>query len=250
MSRDAHRDQHDRLREFWDLDADVYDRSPTHAGTDPVEAAVWRAALLRHLPPPPASVLDAGAGTGAISLLLAELGYRVTALDLSRAMLARASQKAAARGLELETRVAPATEPPPGPFDAVVERHLLWTAPDPVGALRAWRAVSPRLVSYEGLFSRSGPLQHVRDAVARGLRRLYRVGHDHHAEYEPDLRASLPLAGRMRPDALIETVAEAGWRRYRIERLTDVEWARRLAAASRLLGWIETVPHFALLAEA
>ncbi len=63
---------HDRLRRFWDLDAEVYDRSPTHAGTDPVEAAVWRAALLRHLPLAPASVLDVGAGTAAISLLLAE----------------------------------------------------------------------------------------------------------------------------------------------------------------------------------
>ena len=29
---------HDRLRQFWDLDAEVYDRSPTHAGTEPVEA--------------------------------------------------------------------------------------------------------------------------------------------------------------------------------------------------------------------
>ena len=61
---------------------------------------------------------------------------------------------------------------------------------------------------------------------------------------------SLPLAGRMRPQALIEALAEAGWGRYRIERLRDVEWARRMAAPNALLGLLETVPHFALTAEA
>src|SRR5204863_8963963 len=104
------------------------------------------------------SILDAGAGTGAISLLLAGLGYRVTALDLSPDMLALAEAKAGRLGLDIETVVAPATEPPPGPFDAVVERHLLWTAPDPAAARRAWRGAAPRLVSYEGIFGQRDPL--------------------------------------------------------------------------------------------
>jgi hypothetical protein len=79
---------------------------------------------------------------------------------------------------------------------------------------------------------------------------MHRVQHEHHAEYEPDLLASLPLAGRMGPAALLEATAEAGWRRYRIERLRDVEWARRIAAPGRLLGRLETVAHFAMLVEA
>ena len=241
---------HQRLRRFWDEDAEVYDRSPTHAGTEPVEAAVWRAALVRHLPPPPASILDAGAGTGAISLLLADMGYRVMALDLSPAMLSRAIEKAAARNLAVDTWVAPATQPPPGPFDAVLERHLLWTLPEPVEALRAWRSVAPRLISYEGIFGSISLPFRARRQVAGAVRRLLRVAHDHHAEYEPDLFAALPLAGGMRPAALIEMLAESGWSRFRLERLRDVEWARRLGALNPLLGYLESVPHFALLAEA
>src|SRR6476659_6093595 len=120
---------HRHIRDFWDADAATYDRSASHGLTDPVEAAAWRTALRRHLPPPPARVLDVGAGTGALSLLAAELGYTVTALDISAGMLAHATRKAAERGLDIATLVGPAEDPPEGPFDAVIERHVTWTLP-------------------------------------------------------------------------------------------------------------------------
>jgi SAM-dependent methyltransferase len=244
-------DLNDQLRGFWDRDAETYDLSPSHAATDPVEAAVWRAILVRHLPNRGASVLDVGAGTGAISLLAGELGYRVTALDLSPAMLGRAEAKARERRLDLDTVVGPAAEPPPGPFDAIIERHLLWTLPEPVAALSAWRRVAPegRLLLFEGIWERTGRVAKARGTMTHVARRAFGVRHDHHAEYDPDLLASLPLAGARTPEPLIRAVEEAGWRAIRIERLRDVEWARRLAAPAPL-GWLETMPHYALIAEA
>src|ERR1035438_10202484 len=65
-----------RVREYWDLDAATSDHSPGHDPQTPVELAVWAATLRRLLPPPAARVLDAGAGTGFLSLLLAREGYR------------------------------------------------------------------------------------------------------------------------------------------------------------------------------
>jgi SAM-dependent methyltransferase len=244
-------DLHEELRVFWDRDAESYDHSPSHAASDPVEAAMWRAALVRHLPPAPASVLDVGAGTGAISLLAAELGYRVTALDLSPGMLAGARRKAAERGVDLETVIGPATEPPEGPFDAVIERHLIWTLPDPAGALRTWRSVAPsgRLVLYEGIFDRSARRAQLRDALAKGFRRVMSIPHDHHGQYSPELLAALPLARARSPLPLLNAVAQAGWVRMRLERLRDVEWARRIASPP-LLGWLEAVERFAVLADA
>src|SRR5205823_3950158 len=140
--------------------------------------------------PPGSRVLDAGAGTGAMALLLAELSHDVTALDLSAEMLGRAAEKAEARGLSIRTVVAPATEPPPGPFDAVVERHLLWTVPDPVAALSAWRkVVAPggRAVLFEGIFSRNSLQWRARGMAADGLRRALGVADDHHAGYDAEL---------------------------------------------------------------
>ena len=241
----------EQLRGFWDEDAKTYDRSPTHAATDPVEAAAWRALLRRLLPPPPASVLDAGAGTGAMSLLLAELGYDVTALDISAAMLSRAREKADARGLSLTTVERPATDPPPGPFDAVVERHLLWTTPDPTSALAAWHRVAPagRLVVFEGIWRRDGAAARAREWASGILRNVLAIPHDHHGAYDPEVLASLPLAGARTPRPLIQAVHDADWRGIRIERLRDVEWARRIAVPFPL-GWVEARPQFAVVADA
>ncbi len=240
-------DLHERIRTFWDEDAGTYDRSPGHAASDPEEAMAWRAVLARHLPPPPARVLDVGAGTGAMSLLAAELGHEVTALDLSPAMLERAREKAEALGRPLSLVVGRSEEPPPGPFDAVMERHVLWTLPDPVGALEAWRRVvrpGGRLLLLEAV----RPVDR-REALARVVRRLLGTPPDHHAPYPEEVLAALPLAGARSIRPVLEAVGRAGWRRIRVERLRRVERARRRADGP-LLGPLEQVPRYAVTASA
>jgi len=243
-------DVHDAIREFWDADAHTYDAAKSHAVSDPLEAAAWRQALREALPEPGARVLDVGAGTGALSLLAAELGYEVTALDLSPGMLARAERKAEEQGLNGRMRfvVGSATAPPTGPFDAVMERHVLWTIPDPIGALSAWRRVAGRLVLFEGVWGERSFARRAMDLAAEGLRRLMRTPPDHHAPYPAEVLAELPLARLPSPVPLIAAVHEAGWRAVRVKRLRDVEWAARLHEGWPL-GWLEQRPRYALVAE-
>jgi S-adenosylmethionine-dependent methyltransferase len=61
--------------------------------------------LLRHLPPPPVSVLDVGGGAGHQSMPLARLGYDVTILDPSSAMLAKAEERLAQEAPHVRARV-------------------------------------------------------------------------------------------------------------------------------------------------
>lgn len=61
--------------------------------------------LLDHLPPPPASVLDVGAGAGHQSFPLAQAGYEVTLLDPSAAMLDKARGRLARLPEDVRERV-------------------------------------------------------------------------------------------------------------------------------------------------
>jgi SAM-dependent methyltransferase len=70
-----------------------------------VRTYVLHQQLLRHLAGPPASVLDVGGGAAHQSLPLARLGYHVTVLDPSPAMLAKAEHRLASETAEVRDRV-------------------------------------------------------------------------------------------------------------------------------------------------
>jgi SAM-dependent methyltransferase len=239
------------VRDYWDVDAATYDESPGHEPQTLAELAVWAGTLRRLLPPPPARVLDAGAGTGFVSLLLAREGYRVTALDLAPGMLARLRAKAERRGVRIEIVEGNAADPPLGEFDSVVERHLLWTLPDPRAALEAWRQAAPagRLVLLESIWgSAAGPEEQLRARARALLRRLRKQASDHHAEYDPVLRSELPLGSGTTPELLAALVESTSWGPARIERLRDVEWASREALATVVDRLVGVSPRFAVIA--
>jgi SAM-dependent methyltransferase len=86
-------------------------------------------------------VLDLGCGAGDVTFVAAGLvgpaGF-VVGIDRSPEALARARLRAAQRGLaQVRFVEGDLGEPAPGgPFDAIVERLVLWTVPDPAGLLR------------------------------------------------------------------------------------------------------------------
>ncbi|RIQ20276.1 class I SAM-dependent methyltransferase [Jiangella rhizosphaerae] len=133
----------DNINRYWTERADSYDaHHRKQIGNAEIKAGwtdVWR----RALPAPPARVLDVGTGTGHVALILAELGYDVIGTDLAEGMLEKAREKAAALPHPPELLVGDAVAPdfPPGSFDVVTNRYLLWTLRTPEVALRHWRAL-------------------------------------------------------------------------------------------------------------
>jgi SAM-dependent methyltransferase len=149
---------------FWDEYAATFDDEPDHGLRDPVVRAAWASLLLPVLPPAPARVLDLGCGTGSLSVLLAQAGYGVRALDLSPRMVQAARAKAAAAGVDIEATTGDAASPPypPESADVVLDRHVLWALPEPDAVIDRWASLlAPGgvLVLVEGFWSTGGGIR-------------------------------------------------------------------------------------------
>lgn len=207
----------------WDRGVEDYDELVAHGRLTGTEAEAWKVVLARLLPPVPSKILEVGAGTGVMSILLAELGYTLTASDISSGMLDEARRKAGDRRLAISFKIADAEALPFGEksFDAVFGRHILWTLPHPDRALTEWRRVlkpGGQLVLVDSLAAPAtfaGRLQRLTSDVLLRLRRPVGTGH----RYSPEVHASLPLLGNSDPARYTDLILEAGFEPTGLETL-------------------------------
>ncbi|MGH2535164.1 MAG: methyltransferase domain-containing protein [Thermomicrobiales bacterium] len=133
----------ERVRAVWDGRAAAWD-AMSEANADAPDRADDSRRTAEALRLRPGSVvLDAGCGTGQFAIAFAELGCRVTGVDVAPEMIARAHAHAAARGVEVEWRVGDvgALADPPTAFDAVHARVVLLFTQDVPAALQEFQRV-------------------------------------------------------------------------------------------------------------
>jgi SAM-dependent methyltransferase len=124
------------MRELWDGAAALYDGAITPALADA------HGALLAALGPVRGSdLLDLGCGTGRVAEMAAARGARVTAVDLSPEMAARARARPALAGARVEVMDAHALDLPDAAFDAVAAAFSLMFCARPDLALSEARRV-------------------------------------------------------------------------------------------------------------
>lgn len=108
---------------------------------------VWRGAIARRIrghfgdaAPETLRILDVGTGPGFFAIILAEMGYQVTAVDYTAAMLrqARANAGALAGKINFLQMDAECLDFPDGSFDVVVSRNLTWNLRHPERAYSQW----------------------------------------------------------------------------------------------------------------
>lgn len=229
------------IRAYWSNRAETFDLAFGHRIPEGPEAEAWAQAIRDGIGESPCDVLELACGTGEVTNLLLALGHRVTALDFSEAMLARARAKHADKSERVRFHLADAeaTYLPDAGFDAIICRHLVWTLTDPMAAFREWhRLLKPggALLFFDGDWARPKPT----GRIARGLIALIdRVaGQDVHydgamSESHGAIMAALPFGKGLRAEDVTPLLEEAGFGQIQLSSHAPIARAQRRTADLR-----------------
>lgn len=156
-------------------------------------------------------MLDVGCGPGFFSVLLARLGYEVTAVDYTENMLAEARKNAAHYGVNIDFRRMDAQKLDfeDGIFDLVISRNVLWNLEQPEQAYREWlRVLKPNgtVMNFDGNF-----YYYVTDAEY-GDRTRWEHKHMQgiNANSIDRIGEHLPMARRLRPEWDVQELQKLG----------------------------------------
>lgn len=235
----------DQIRDYWSARATTFDDSPGHCIRTDREMRAYASLIRRHAGlGHAAEVIDLGCGTGEVTRLLRHLGCRVTAIDLSDDMLARARTKHGAD--PMVTLFAGDAENPPltdGCADAVICRNLLWTLTDPERAFAQWhRILRPDgvAIAFEGNWTNVN----LRARIFRTLSGwLGRKRETDKPEFT-DMLAQLPLRDGLSAERLIPLLQSAGFSEIAVlpidtvtrAQLIRATWAERFSLLSFAQG--------------
>jgi ubiquinone/menaquinone biosynthesis C-methylase UbiE len=246
----------DEIREFWSARAATFDQSVGHEIFSEGERRAWHGLIRRHLGEGQGRrALDLACGTGVISHLMNDMGFSVTGLDWSEAMLEQARAKARKRGADIRfvMRDAERTGEDRESYDVIVTRHLVWTLVDVPAAFAEWFSLlkpGGRLLVVDGNFGSKSRISRLAEAVAA------RLGHNPAPRMDAAMRAQhdsirsrVWFSQAMDPADVARLMTAAGFAPPLVDRnLWAIHWAQArkmalLPAINRL-----TSDRFAILA--
>ena len=166
-------------------------------------------------------ILEVGTGPGFFAIILAAAGCRVTAVDLTPAMLEQARENAGAlaAGIEFLEMNAEALQFPDNSFDVVVTRNLTWNLPHPETAYAEWhRVLCPGglLLNYDANWYRYLYDEGARKGYEADRRNTAGSGYKDENigsgfDVMEDIARRVPLSGILRPAWDLEVLRSLGF---------------------------------------
>ena len=182
-------------------------------------------------------VLEAGTGPGFFAILLCELGYDVTAVDLTPAMLVEAKKNAgplAGRIRFLEMN-AESLDFPDSCFDVVVSRNLTWNLPHPDRAYIEWaRALKPGglLLNFDAnwyayLFDDEAQAAYEQDRINSAAQGVGDQNVGENFDVMEDIARRVPLSDIYRPVWDLELLSSLGLQAEADEQIWKRVWSEQ-----------------------
>ena len=184
-------------------------------------------------------VLDIGTGPGFFSIILAEAGYMITAIDLTPSMLAEAKKNAGSlagspdgpiRFLEMNAEDLAFAE---GSFDVIVTRNLTWDLPHPETAYAEWhRVLAPGglLLNFDAnwyryLFDDDARVSYDKDRVNADAIGRFNENPDVDYGVMEEIAARIPLSSILRPDWDIDYLTSIGFDAVSYDDIWETVWS-------------------------
>ena len=180
-------------------------------------------------------ILEVGTGPGFFAILLCELGYEVTAIDLTPAMLEEAKRNAGSmsgsiRFMEMN---AEALDFEDASFDVVISRNLTWNLPHPDTAYAEWvRVLRPGglLLNFDAnwyayLFDEKAQAAYDQDRINSAERGVWDQNVGENFDVMEDIARRVPLSSICRPAWDLAELRSLGLHARADERIWQRVWS-------------------------
>ncbi|HJJ56008.1 MAG TPA: class I SAM-dependent methyltransferase [Methanocorpusculum sp.] len=220
------------ITDCWNKESGTYDNSACHGVLTEYEKRMWIRTFSQIIPDTSQqlSVLDVGCGTGAMGLIFAEMGCDVTGIDLSECMIDIGRHKSEKYNLNMKFQVGDAESLPfpDNSVDIVINRHLLWTLPNPSTALSEWyRVLKPNgiLIVIDWSPANNSIINTIRKKLSYTLSKLFR---NHiHSQYPAQIVRTLPNYSGIPESKAKKYVDDAGFRSVSILNIDHIQKDQR-----------------------
>ncbi len=181
-------------------------------------------------------VLDVGTGPGFFAVLLCELGYSVTAVDMTPAMLEEAKKNAGSlagkiRFLEMNVETLSFESES---FDVLISRNLTWNLPHPERAYSEWtRVLKPEglLLNFDAnwysyLFDEAAHAAYERDRLNTAMQGIRDENIGENFDKMEEIARRVPLSSIRRPEWDLACLKNLGFNAEADEEVWKMLWSK------------------------